>query len=93
MYFPLSTGLGDLGSSGLHIVKVNADVDQGNWGVYTHAPLPVMKQGWELQSQRFIAPNRNLPTTQISSRDQGFHANEADSFLLEFQAYLPLVRV
>jgi len=85
-YFPLAGGKTDTGPSGLHIVQRTAD-DQGTWGVYEHVPPIATVDGLSRDACCYIFPNRDVPNTQVTSKEIGWDAT--DSWLLEFQVWLP----
>jgi len=88
VYLPFAGSTLDMGPSTLHLVTPTSDT-QGTWGVYDYMPPKVDSCGWLAQADGFIFPNRDVPTTQVTSKGIGWGNTTSDSWLVECQMWLP----
>jgi hypothetical protein len=87
-YFPLASSLADM-VSGLPLVPRVSDAAKGTWGVYKYADQPTFSSGWLLVDHYNLFPNRTVPEIQVSSGGEGWASSASDSWMLEFQVWLP----
>jgi len=88
MYMPCITSAKDIGPGNLHLVHL---IDDSNdYGSYAHIPPGSMSDGYIFTApHKYLLPGRNIPTDPLTSTGDGWGSSSTDSWLLEFQLYMP----
>jgi hypothetical protein len=88
LYMPCITSTKDLGPGGLHLLH-QVD-DSGDFGVFAHIPPTLMSDGYTLTApHKYLLPGRNIPADPLTSAGAGWGSSSTDSWLLEYQLYMP----
>jgi len=61
-----------------------------DYGVYAHIPPSIMSDGYTLSTpHKYLLPGRSVPTDPLTSTGAGWGSSSSDSWLLEYQLYMP----